>query len=185
MQQMGLDNFPNLSTTRLTLRQLQPSDEREIFSLRSNPEVNKHLDRDPANTLEDAADFINKILTLTKDKQTFYWAICLKENPKLIGTICYFNRSAQNESAEIGYELHPFYQGRGIMQEAMSVVIPFGFEVMQLKLIIACPSEDNLSSIKLLEKDGFKLDQDQYEKEGNLVRYVLSALTFYHLVVKI
>ena len=45
----------------------------------------------------------------------------------MIGTICFWNESADRKSAELGYELHPEYQGNGYMDEAMKEVIGFAF----------------------------------------------------------
>jgi len=167
--------FPILSTKRLILRRLENTDTREIFALRSNSEVNQFLDRQSAATEADAAAFIHKITDLITSGNSFYWAICLKENPKLVGTICLFDFSANTRTAEIGYELHPFYQHRGIMQEALTAVIYYCLQVMKLKAIIACPSAENQPSIKLLEKNGFVLDDSGVTAEGHLLRYILRS----------
>ena len=53
--------FPILTTERLTLRQLEINDEQEIFTLRSDNEINKYLGRQVANTIDDARNFINRI----------------------------------------------------------------------------------------------------------------------------
>ena len=53
--------FPILTTERLTLRQLVISDEQEIFTLRSDSEINKYLNRQVSNTIDDARNFINKV----------------------------------------------------------------------------------------------------------------------------
>ena len=53
--------FPILKTERLTLRQLSVNDDKEIFALRSDKQVNKYIDRAPSNTIEDARKFIHKI----------------------------------------------------------------------------------------------------------------------------
>ena len=112
--------FPVLKTERLTLRQLSVNDDKEIFALRSDKQVNKYLDRDPTNTIEDARKFIHKIVEVVKQNKGIYWAITLTNNDNLIGTICLFNFSNENDQAEIGYELLPAFQGQGIMQEAIS-----------------------------------------------------------------
>src|SRR5437870_6799392 len=54
--------FQALSTKRLILRKPELNDAREIFNLRSNEQVNQYLDRHPATDLEDATDFLNKII---------------------------------------------------------------------------------------------------------------------------
>jgi ribosomal-protein-alanine N-acetyltransferase len=58
-------------------------------------------------------------------------------------------------TAEIGYELLPPYQGKGIMREAVENIISFGFNNMLLKTITAWPMPQNESSVKLLERSGF------------------------------
>jgi ribosomal-protein-alanine N-acetyltransferase len=134
----------------------------------------QYLDRQAATSIEDAVTFIEKILAIINRNEGCYWAICLKENPRPVGTICYFDFSSDQTAAEIGYELHPFYQHKGIMQEALTTVLHYGFQVLQLKSITAFPSADNVPSIRLLERNGFKREDDGQEREGNLVRFILS-----------
>jgi ribosomal-protein-alanine N-acetyltransferase len=50
--------FPELQTPRLFLRALTTSDDHAIFALRSNDEVNRFVGRTAAQTLADAARFI-------------------------------------------------------------------------------------------------------------------------------
>jgi len=53
--------FPVLKSERLTRRQLSINDDKEIFALRSDKQVNKYIDREPGHTIEDARKFIHKI----------------------------------------------------------------------------------------------------------------------------
>lgn len=69
-----------------------------------------------------------------------------------------WNLNEEENKAEVGYELLPDFQGKGIAQEALSAVITFGFEVMKLKTIEAYTHKENLKSTKLLEKFNFKRD---------------------------
>ena len=117
--------FPVIKTERLTLRQLSVNDDKEVFALRSDKQVNKYLDRQPSNTIEDARKFIHKIAETVTQNEGIYWAITLTNNDHLVGTICLFNFSNENTRAEIGYELLPAFQRQGIMQEAISKVIAF------------------------------------------------------------
>src|SRR3954453_11838564 len=118
--------FPVLKTRRLTLRQLRSSDDKEIFALRSNDNVNKYLNRKPSKSIDDAKNFIRTINENIQRNDSIYWAITLNGTDKLIGTICLFDFSEDHSKVEIGYELLPDFQGRGIMQEAMLKVIHFG-----------------------------------------------------------
>jgi len=53
--------FPQLITERTTLRQLSLDDHQDIFDLRSNPNVNRFLNRRPCITIDDAKNFINAV----------------------------------------------------------------------------------------------------------------------------
>ncbi|MET3499064.1 ribosomal-protein-alanine N-acetyltransferase [Mucilaginibacter rubeus] len=154
-----------LNTDRLGLRGLLESDALQILALRSNAEVNKHLDRAANTTVDEALSFIKKIEDIVSNNEGFYWAITLKDKDELIGTICYWNLNAANKSAEIGYELHPDYHGQGFMQEAISAVLAFGFNDQHFELITACPKQGNESSVKLLKKTGFSLAGDFTDEE--------------------
>lgn len=150
--------FPVLKTGRLTLRQLRSSDDKEIFALRSNVNVNKYLDRKPSKSIDDAKNFIQTINGNIQRNDSIYWAITLNGTDKLIGTICLFDFSDDNLKAEIGYELVPDLQGKGIMQEAISIVIDFGIQHIGLNTIEAYTHSENRSSTRLLEKLNFKRD---------------------------
>ena len=150
--------FPVLKTERLTLRQLVSSDANEIFALRSDGNVNKYLDRKPSKSIDDAKTFIQTIDENIQRNDSIYWAITLNSTDKLIGTICLFDFSDDNLKAEIGYELLPDFQGKGIMQEAASKVIDFGIQHIGLNSIEAYTHAGNESSTRLLEKLNFKRD---------------------------
>ena len=125
--------FPVLTTERLTLRQLEINDEQEIFTLRSDSEINKYLDRQISITIDDARSFIDKISENINKNDSLYWAITLSDKNILIGTICLFGFSDQNDKCEIGYELLTNFQGQGIMKEAVEKVIDYAFNTIKVK----------------------------------------------------
>jgi ribosomal-protein-alanine N-acetyltransferase len=151
--------FPLLTTDRLILRQLILEDDNEIFLLRSDSEVNKYLDRPIAKTIDEARQFISKINNSIGKNELIFWAVCFKENPKLIATICLWNISEDTTTAEIGFELLPDYQGKGTMQEVLPIVIKYGFETMKLNSIEGEVDPNNSKSIKLMERNGFIFDK--------------------------
>jgi ribosomal-protein-alanine N-acetyltransferase len=130
-------------------------DAEEIFQLRSDEKVNKLIDRVTASSIEDAHAFINKIIAIQNNNEGMMWAITLKDDPKLVGTIGCWNIVKEKEEAEVGYELLSAYRGKGIMQEALSKVIEYGFQTLTLKTIVADTKAINQPSVKLLEKCGF------------------------------
>ena len=164
MLKINFNPFPLITTERLLLRQVNNNDVDEIFFLRSNERVMKFLDRTPAKTINDASDFIQKITEQEKNNEAITWAITIKGETKLIGTICFWKILKEHYRAEIGYQLHPEHWGKGIMQEAITEVLNYGFKIMNLHSIEANVNPGNKASIRLLEKNNFT--REAYFKEN-------------------
>jgi len=166
--------FPILTTERLTLRQVVLSDEQQIFTLRSDSEINKYLDRQISKTIDDVRNFINKINESINKNDSVYWAITLSDKNILVGTICLFTFSDENDKCEIGYELLTNFQGQGIMKEAVEKVVDYAFNTIKVKKIEAFFHRDNQSSIKLLEKFSFRDSNETGMKDPDLLCYHLT-----------
>jgi RimJ/RimL family protein N-acetyltransferase len=163
--------FPNISTNRLTLRQLKIEDENEIFFMRSDEGMLEFIDIPKAKNLEDVRAYIQMINKGIEENKWVFWGIALNENiDKLIGTICLWNISIEENKAEIGYVLHPDFQGKGIMQESSEKVIEYGFKTMNLNLIDAHLHSKNKKSLKLLERNHFVFEKE----EKDMVVYALA-----------
>src|SRR5689334_16330219 len=174
MLNKNFEPFPILATKRLTLRQLTSNDEQEIFTLRSDSEINKYLGRQLSNTIEDARNFINKVNENINKNDSLYWAITLSDKNKLVGTICLFGFSDDNYKCEIGYELLTNFQGQGIMREAVEKVIDYALNTIKVEKIEAFMHRDNQSSIKLLEKFSFRNSNETDKTNPGLICYYLT-----------
>ena len=141
-----------LITNRLHLRQLRESDNLQLAALRSDAQVNTYLERKSSCTIEEANAFIAARNSDIANGSAFYWAICLKNSPDLIGTICLFSFNNAQATAEIGYELLPDFQGQGFMHEALQAVIAFGYDALNLQKIVAYISANNQKSINAIQK---------------------------------
>lgn len=164
--------FTNLTTERLFLRELQPGDAEEIFRLRSDETVSALIDRPVALNIDDAHNFIQRISSISEKNEVVLWAITKIGDPKLIGTVLYWNIEPENNKVELGYELLPENQGKGIMSEALEKVIAFGFEEMKLNTIVACPNPKNGRSVNVLIRTGFK---NTGELQGDYAVYELHS----------
>lgn len=168
--------FPSLSTERLKLRQLHLNDAPEIFIQRSDPAMLKYTEIKAAEDVQDARLFIEKINAGIVENASIYWAITLKDNPKLIGTICLWNLSLETETAELGFALNPDSQGKGYMGEALGAVLDYGFNTMKIGLLKAYSHPDNKASIRLLERNTFVLST---QSEGYSI-YVMDKGMYQH-----
>ena len=177
MLHINFTPFPVITSQRLRLRGPKINDAEEIMVLRSDERVNKFIDRPKSIGLAEAKKFIEKINKGISNNEWVDWAITLKDNDNLIRTICLWNISVENDTAELGYELHPDFQGKGIMQESVAKIIEYGFNKMKLKVITAFTHPGNNRSTGLLLKYNFLLDKNykyvEREDAGRLSVYYL------------
>ncbi len=179
MLNINFNPFPELSTENLVLRKMSVNDAEEMFFLRSDADVLKYIDREPARSVEEAVNFIEMINTALANNENINWAICLKDDPKLIGYICFWRIDRENHRAEIGYVLHPAMQGRGLMHEAMKAALHYGFNTMNLHSVEANVNPENQPSIRALEKNGFIREgyfKENYYSNGKFLDSAIYSL---------
>jgi len=168
---MNNHQFQEIKTERLLLRKLKNSDWEMISFLRSDKEVNQFVKRPTAKTKEKAIEFISKINNGIDQQHLFYWAITKNDTDQTIGTICLWNFSKDQKTAEIGFDLSPKFQGKGIMTECLKSTLNFGFKKLNLDLVTAYTNKENESSKKVLERNGFKfvVDKKDEHDQDNIV----------------
>lgn len=92
---------------------------------------------------------------------------------KLIGVVSADNLDVgSTHKAEIGYWLARGYWGRGIMTDAVKAFVRYAFEELGLLKVVAHCFELNISSARVLEKSGFKLEgrlRKHFRKDGRLL----------------
>ncbi len=148
--------FPELNTKRLLLRKVVLNDAPEVLFLRSDSAILQYLSKEPAQSLQEAEEFITRITNDLDTEDGIAWGIALHEDPeKLIGTIGFWRMQKEHHRAEIGYVLHPAYWKKGIMKEAIYKVLEYGFNEMGLHSVEARISPGNTGSAAVLESTGF------------------------------
>jgi len=150
--------IPRLQTDRLILRAISPErDLSALFELFADPQVAEYTDTGPFATMAEAAEVMAWISSIFDERRGLRWAVTASaDDGTLIGT-CGFNRWHRwNDSAEIGYDLARRHWGSGLMTEAVSAMIRFGFERMGLNRIEADVTVGNDRSARLLDKLGFE-----------------------------
>ncbi|MEH2085036.1 MAG: GNAT family protein [Nostoc sp.] len=147
-------SFPQLETKRLLLRETTLQDAEAIFALFSDPSVTQFHDLDTFTSIKQAITVIGRRAKRFEQGEGIRWGITRKQDNVLIGS-CGFTWNPQEHSAEVGYELASTFWRQGIMTEAVSTILQFGFQKMGLRFVVAQVMLDNIASKKLLEKLGF------------------------------
>lgn len=95
-----------------------------------------------------------------------------KESGQIIGRCGIHNWNKDHHRAEIGYVMEDEkYKRKALMSEAVEAVIEYGFKELNLNRIEALVGLENVPSLKILKKNGFK-------EEGRLRQHVRSADEF-------
>ncbi|MEK3988553.1 MULTISPECIES: GNAT family N-acetyltransferase [Robertmurraya] len=100
---------------------------------------------------------IERVLKKTDEGQLYAFGIFLKATDKLIGDISLTQIARGDlQSCYTGFTLDKEYNGKGYTTEALQLVVDFAFRELKLHRIEAGAMPDNLASIRVLEKVGFK-----------------------------
>lgn len=103
---------------------------------------------------DDGIRFIEKI-SLDRPQKVF--AIRLDDEP--VGSIGIFPKEdVYRRNAEIGYWLAEPFWGKGIVVEAIKLIVEYGRRNFDINRIYAVPFSSNIASQRVLEKAGFKLE---------------------------
>lgn len=100
---------------------------------------------------------------------------------KLVGGITLSNiRRRAAQFVNLGYWMGRPYAGKGLMTEAVGLVVPFCFETLGLHRIHAAFLPDNMASRRVLEKNGFREEgfaEHYLQIDGKWADHVLFGLT--------
>lgn len=167
---VNFENFPELHTQRLYLRAVRTGDLEILRFLRSDPQLIKYINNTQGISAEEARAFFLEMVADYQKGESIFWAITLPPLTDMIGIITLWNIDADRGKAELGYSLVPSHQHRGIMTEAVTEILRFGFEIRCFNKIEALTNHRNLPSIQMLEKIGFSLSENADPEDAeNLV----------------
>lgn len=100
---------------------------------------------------------IEMALRKTDEGQLYAFGIFLKATDKLIGDISLTQIVRGDlQSCCTGFTVDKEYNGKGYTTEALQLVVDFAFKELKLHRIEAGAMPDNIASIRVLEKVGFK-----------------------------
>ena len=142
-----------LETERLTLRRYQSEDAADCFGFMSDAE---DCYMDCCKPFTEMNEEYAQRMELFQERETQYM-IVLKQENKVIGTVNVFaDDSRAVDAREIGYSISSAYQRNGYAYEALTALINLLQNELKIELIVAGVLEENIASIRLLEKLGFK-----------------------------
>ena len=148
-----------LETERLILREIVESDTEFIFDLVNQPSFIKYIGNRGIDTSEKAREAVERRYRASYAEFGYgLYAVELKQTNEPIG-FCGFVRRESLPDADIGFAFLPQFEKKGFAFESAFAVMKYGREKLNLQKVLAITTQDNQSSIKLLEKLGFRFEQ--------------------------
>ncbi len=182
MLKINLTPFPILYTNRLILRRISLDDTSDFFTIRSNKEVMSAIDKNPIESMAEIESFINLIEQGINNNTGIAWAVCLKDDNRMIGHFGFHRIDFINYRAEIGYALLPKFQNRGLGSEALQAILNIAFNQFNFHSIEADVNPANSPSIKLITKMGFI--KEAHFRENYFFRNTFLDSAIYSLLKK-
>ncbi|MBY0755345.1 GNAT family N-acetyltransferase [Clostridium sardiniense] len=146
-----------LDTNRLSLEQFKLDDAKAAFKNWVNDlEVTKYLTWNPHGDLSVTRSLIEQWVNEYEKYDNYNWAIHLKDENEVIGSIVIVEIDEKNKSCDIGYCMSKKYWGKGIMTESLNAVIDYLFGEVDFNKITARHDTRNIASGKVMIKNGMK-----------------------------
>ena len=142
-----------LESERLVLRPYELKDVPDVQRLANNKALADTTFLPYPYTLEAAENWIETHPKLIEEREVFPFAVILKGEAKLIGTMT-LRIDQQHHKGELAYWIGQDYWGGGYATEAAKLVIHFGFQELQLNRIWAPIMSRNNASRGVLQKAG-------------------------------
>jgi RimJ/RimL family protein N-acetyltransferase len=148
-----------LETNRLRLRRLEVDDADFILRLLNEPSFLQNIGDKGVRTRDDARLYILNGPIASYEKFGFgLYLVELRESGAPVG-ICGLLKRDVLEDVDIGYALIPEFWSKGYAVESVSAVMSYASKVLGLKRVVAVVNPDNQSSIRLLERIGFRFER--------------------------
>ncbi len=124
----------------------------DIFQYSTNTDFCKYLSCNTNTTKDETQIFIEYLIDENSKGRRKYFTILL--NNKAIGTIGFLN--INEKSAELGFGISKEYWGQGIAQQAVNILLNYGFDEYNFNTIIVGTNILNIRTQKFIKKFKFK-----------------------------
>ena len=155
-----------IETNRCKLLIMQESDYNDLKKLYKNHEVRKYL----GGATDDELILRNKFAeVLESSSNAYYWVIRSINNNEFVGLVT-LDKYHDEKNIEVSYQLLPEWWGSGYATEVLNAVIDYSFAELGLIRLVAETQTANISSCKLLERVGMKLEShlDRFNAKQSL-----------------
>lgn len=147
-------HLPILEGERLRLRAPRMEDAADLYCYARDEENCRYVLWERHRSLSDSRDALRHLIWQNKRGLPGSFAIELKAEARMIGTIGFQSIDTQALSAEVGYSIARRLWGRGLATEALSLVLGYAFSGLDLQRVEASHDVLNPASGAVMRKAG-------------------------------
>jgi [ribosomal protein S5]-alanine N-acetyltransferase len=163
-----------IETQRLILRPFTLEDAEPSFVMNTDPEVMRYLGGVTVNSVDDVREMLQKHTLTDYEKHGFgRFAMIHKETQEFMGFVG-LKYIEELDEVDHGYRLIPKFWRQGYGYEASLPCLDFAFEDLGLNRIVALANHNNIASISLMKKLGFRYEKDIHIYGDDAVYYALN-----------
>lgn len=159
-----------IETDRLILRELDFTDENDLFEMDSDPDVHLYIENKPVKSIHEIQQAIKTLKKEYEDNGIARWAVVDKLTNECVGWsgLKYFKEQLNNHNHfyELGYRFKKKHWGKGYATESSSAVLNYGFENLKMNEIFAITDPKNNNSKNVLKKLGFEY-KETFDYDGD------------------
>lgn len=167
---------------RLKIRKWKLKDYKDLYEYASLPNIGPRAGWNPHKNTSESKKIIQNFI-----EENEVYAVEIKKDCKVIGSIGFHNRIIDKKyehfkQREIAIVLNPKYWGNGYAEEAIDLLIEYGFNILKLDFIWMCHHSDNNNSRRMIEKCKFKYLFEKYvilervdNKKVRMLYYILKS----------
>lgn len=157
-EKLNWNNMRKVKTEKFILRYLKKEDEEKIAEYANNKKIYQRTLFIPyPYGRKDARKWIKEKLKEYESKKPKNLVFGIEIGKEVVGVVGLHNIEEKHK-AEIGYWLAEKYWGAGIMSKAVELATEFAFKKMGLRKIYASIFCFNKGSMRVLEKNSYKLE---------------------------
>ena len=146
-----------LTTTRLTLRFLEPNDSPLILELLTSPTWLEFIGDRGVHTLGDADGYIARMQDRYVQLGFGFCLVQLADGAKI--GICGLIQRDNLPDVDIGFALLPRFAGHGLALEAARATLEYARDTLNLPRLAGITTPENVRSIRVLEMLGLKFER--------------------------
>ena len=162
-----------LRTARCLIRETIPEDVESFYQIYSHPAITEYMEGlypDVEEERQYVRDYIEKVYT-------FFgfgvWTVIERETGAVIGRAGFSYREGFDEP-ELGFIIGVPWQRRGYAEEVCRAVLAYGWSALEFRQVQALVEPENIPSVRLCEKLGFRKDENVNVGEKEYYRFIVS-----------